>query len=114
MTARLTGEGRADLRKHPEYGWAVLRNIPGFERPSLLVLHHRERFDSSSCPARLACREIPLGGGVVSVVDALDTMLSSPSYRKCWSKKCPDAYLPAPRPSSIPASWVSSSSAGRS
>src|SRR5207245_2011638 len=33
------------LRKHPEYGWAILRRIPGFEMAALHILHHHERID---------------------------------------------------------------------
>lgn len=79
---RLTDEERAAVRKHPEYGWAILRNIPGFERASLLVLHHHEHFDGSGYPAGLVGEETPLGSRIVSVVDAFDAMLSSRSYRK--------------------------------
>ncbi len=77
----LTDEELARVRKHPEYGWAILRAIPGFERASLLVLHHHERFDGSGYPAGLAGEEIPLGSRIVAVVDAFDAMLSSRSYR---------------------------------
>ncbi|MCP3959905.1 MAG: HD-GYP domain-containing protein [bacterium] len=78
----LTDEEMAAVRKHPEYGWAILRNIPGFERASLLVLHHHECFDGSGYPAGLEGNEIPLGARIVAVVDAFDAMLSTRSYRK--------------------------------
>jgi hypothetical protein len=29
-------------KRHPEYGWAVLRVVPGFERAALDILHHHE------------------------------------------------------------------------
>src|SRR5437899_2974096 len=35
----LTAAEQMIMRKHPEYGWAVLKNIPGCETASLLVLH---------------------------------------------------------------------------
>ncbi len=79
---RLTPEELTVVRKHPEYGWAILRTIPGFERTSLLVLHHHEHFDGSGYPAGLVGEEIPLGSRIVAVVDAFDAMLSSRSYRK--------------------------------
>jgi HD-GYP domain-containing protein (c-di-GMP phosphodiesterase class II) len=28
------------MKKHPEYGWAIVRMLPDFERASLFVLHH--------------------------------------------------------------------------
>ena len=78
---RLDPDELARVRKHPEYGWAILRAIPGFERASLLVLHHHECFDGSGYPAGLEGEEIPLGARIVAVVDAFDAMLSSRSYR---------------------------------
>ncbi len=70
------------MRKHPEYGRAILRAIPGLERASLLVLLHHEGFDGSGYPAGLAGEEILLGARIVAVVDAFDAMLSSRSYRE--------------------------------
>src|ERR1700677_3149111 len=41
--AKLTAEEYDLMKKHPEYGWAVLRQVPGKERASLIILHHHER-----------------------------------------------------------------------
>lgn len=79
---RLTDEETAQMQKHSEYGWAILRSIPGFERTSLLVLHHHEHIDGTGYPAKLKGDEIPLGARIVSVVDAFDAMVSNRSYRK--------------------------------
>jgi HD-GYP domain-containing protein (c-di-GMP phosphodiesterase class II) len=79
---KLTPEERAVIEKHSEYGWAILRLIPGFERASLLVLHHHERMDGKGYPAGLKGEEIPLGARIVSVVDAFDAMVSDRSYRQ--------------------------------
>ena len=80
--APLTHEEREIIKKHPEYGWAVLRVVPGFERVSLFVLHHHEAFDGSGYPAGLRGDEIPIGSRIVSVMDAFDAMISSRPYRK--------------------------------
>lgn len=78
---KLSDEEFAITKKHPEYGWAILRSIPGFEKASLLVLHHHERFDGKGYPAGLAGENIPLGSRIVAVVDAFDAMISSRAYR---------------------------------
>jgi putative nucleotidyltransferase with HDIG domain len=78
----LTVEEREVIKKHPEYGWAVLRVVPGFERVSLFVLHHHEAFDGSGYPAGLRGDEIPVGSRIVAVMDAFDAMISSRPYRK--------------------------------
>jgi putative nucleotidyltransferase with HDIG domain len=80
--AKLTSEEYALMKKHPEYGWAVLRQIPGMERASLVILHHHENFNGSGYPAGLRGEEIPPGSRIVSVIDAFDAMVSSRPYRQ--------------------------------
>src|SRR5271170_2039762 len=70
------------MKKHPEYGWAVLRMLPGFERAALDILHHHERCDGKGYPAGLRETEIPIVSRIVSVIDAFDAMVSSRPYRK--------------------------------
>ena len=79
--SKLTEEEYAVIKKHPEYGWAVLRAVPGFERVSLFVLHHHEAFDGKGYPAGLRGDEIPIGSRIVSVMDSFDAMVSSRPYR---------------------------------
>ena len=80
--ARLTDEEYAVVKRHPEFGWTVLRNLPGFERSSLFVLHHHENFNGTGYPAQLKESEIPVGARIVSVIDAFDAMVSSRPYRR--------------------------------
>lgn len=80
--SRLDAEEYALMKKHPEYGWAVLRMLPGFERAALDILHHHESFDGSGYPAGLKGSEIPIVSRIVSVIDAFDAMVSSRPYRK--------------------------------
>ncbi|MBV9889105.1 MAG: HD-GYP domain-containing protein [Acidobacteria bacterium] len=79
---KLDSEERKLIEKHSEYGWAILRSLPGFEKSSLLVLHHHERVDGKGYPAGLSIEDIPLGARIVSVIDAFDAMVSDRSYRK--------------------------------
>jgi HD-GYP domain-containing protein (c-di-GMP phosphodiesterase class II) len=69
------------IQRHPAYGWAILRVLPGFERVSLYVLHHHERYDGQGYPGRLGGNDVPIGSRIVSVVDAFDAMVSSRPYR---------------------------------
>jgi HD-GYP domain-containing protein (c-di-GMP phosphodiesterase class II) len=79
---RLEPDEYALMKKHPEYGWAVLRMLPGFERAALDILHHHESFDGTGYPAGLKETEIPIVSRIVSVIDAFDAMVSSRPYRK--------------------------------
>jgi putative nucleotidyltransferase with HDIG domain len=80
--AKLTAEEYDLMKKHPEYGWAVLRGVPGMERASLIILHHHESYDGRGYPGNLRGEEIPIGSRIVSVIDAFDAMVSSRPYRQ--------------------------------
>ena len=79
---RLDPEEYALMKKHSEFGWAVLRMLPGFERAALDILHHHESFDGKGYPAGLKDTEIPVVSRIVCVIDAFDAMVSSRPYRK--------------------------------
>jgi HD-GYP domain-containing protein (c-di-GMP phosphodiesterase class II) len=78
---KLDAEEYALMKKHPEYGWAVLRSLPGFERAALDILHHHENYEGTGYPAGLKETEIPVVSRIVSVIDAFDAMVSSRPYR---------------------------------
>jgi HD-GYP domain-containing protein (c-di-GMP phosphodiesterase class II) len=78
---RLTPEEFEIVKRHPEFGWTVIRKLPGLEQTSLYVLHHHENFDGTGYPAQLKSSEIPIGARIVSVIDAFDAMVSSRPYR---------------------------------
>ena len=80
--AKLTAEEYELMKKHPEYGWAVLRQVPGMERASLIILHHHENYDGTGYPGGLKGEEIPIGSRIVSVIDAFDAMVSTRPYRQ--------------------------------
>ncbi len=79
---RLDEDEFALIKKHPEYGWGVLRMLPGLERASLFVLHHHESYNGRGYPAGLKDAEIPIGARIVCVIDAFDAMVSSRPYRQ--------------------------------
>lgn len=72
----------AQMRRHPEYGWAALRHVPGFKHIALYILHHHERWDGNGYPGGLRGEEIPLGARILSVVDAFHAMTSDRPYRR--------------------------------
>lgn len=80
--SRLDDTEYALMKKHPEYGWAILRTIPGMETASLYVLHHHESVDGRGYPGGLVDKDIPIGARIVTVIDAFDAMVSSRPYRK--------------------------------
>ena len=79
---KLTDEEFAQIKKHPEIGARILRDIKQIEDIIPGVLHHHERFDGKGYPASLAGEAIPLMGRIICLADCFDAMTSSRTYRK--------------------------------
>src|SRR5262249_4669664 len=77
----LTDEEFEWIRKHPEWGWAAVRNVRDFQNASLLLLHHHERWDGSGYPAGLRGTDIPLGARIITVADSFDALTTNRPYR---------------------------------
>lgn len=74
-----------EMKRHPEIGAELLRDID-FLKPALAIVHHHhERIDGRGYPTGLTGGEIPLLTRVVTAVDAFDAMTSTRSYRRAQS-----------------------------
>ncbi len=80
-TGPLTEEEFAEIKKHPDLGWAILRELESMEYVLPGVLHHHERHDGKGYPDGLVGQEAPLEGRLLAVVDAFDAMTSDRPYR---------------------------------
>jgi HD-GYP domain-containing protein (c-di-GMP phosphodiesterase class II) len=69
------------VREHPVIGANILRSVPFLEKSSELVLCHHERFNGQGYPNGLKGEDIPLGGRIIAVADAFDTMTTDRAYR---------------------------------
>jgi HD-GYP domain-containing protein (c-di-GMP phosphodiesterase class II) len=81
-TGKLTPEEFEQIKKHPEIGARILRDVPQLEDILPGVLHHHERYDGQGYPAGLAGENIPLMGRIICLADCFDAMTSSRTYRK--------------------------------
>jgi putative nucleotidyltransferase with HDIG domain len=81
-TGRLTPEEFDQIKKHPDIGARILRDIKQIEDVIPGVLHHHERYDGKGYPAGLSGENIPLMGRVICLADCFDAMTSSRTYRK--------------------------------
>ncbi|MDQ3703989.1 MAG: HD domain-containing protein [Chloroflexota bacterium] len=76
----LTPEEWAEMRRHPEIGYKLLKNL-GFLRETLpIVRFHHENWDGSGYPCGLRGEDIPLEARIFSVVDAYDAITSDRPY----------------------------------
>ena len=78
----LTGEEFAEIKRHPDLGWSILRDLEQLEYVLPGVLHHHERYDGKGYPDGLAAGDTPLDGRLLAVVDAFDAMISDRPYRQ--------------------------------
>jgi len=81
-TGRLTAEEFEQMKKHPQIGARILRDIKQIEDIIPGVLHHHERYDGRGYPAGLAGEQIPLMGRIICLADCFDAMTSNRTYRK--------------------------------
>ncbi|MFB3853991.1 MAG: HD domain-containing phosphohydrolase [Vicinamibacterales bacterium] len=78
----LTHEEREKVRTHPEFGAAILADVPFPYPVAPFILSHHERWDGRGYPAGLKGEEIPLGARILSVVDYFDALTSERPYHR--------------------------------
>jgi diguanylate cyclase (GGDEF)-like protein len=69
------------VRRHPEEGARLIDHLGFLEDALPAIRHHHERFDGTGYPDGLAGEDIPLGGRIIHLADALDAMLTARPYR---------------------------------
>jgi HD-GYP domain-containing protein (c-di-GMP phosphodiesterase class II) len=73
------------MRKHPEVGARMIRDIPYLSAAVPMVLYHHERWDGNGYPEGLGGEDIPVSARLLSVADAFDAMTSDRPYREALS-----------------------------
>ncbi|MDI6601201.1 MAG: diguanylate cyclase [Thermoanaerobacteraceae bacterium] len=76
-----------EMKKHPEIGYRIARNIPELSAVAEYILAHHERWDGKGYPRGLKGEEIPLLCRILAVADAYDAMTSDRPYRKAMSSE---------------------------
>ena len=77
----LTEEDWRDIRRHPEIGAMLLKDV-GVYGPIAEIVHaHHERLDGRGYPRRLRGDEIPEMAKVVAVAEVYDTLTAPDTYR---------------------------------
>jgi putative nucleotidyltransferase with HDIG domain len=81
----LTEEEWVDMRRHPQIGHDMIRDIGFLSGAAVIVLAHHERYDGKGYPRGLKADEIPLGARIFVVADTFDAMTSDRPYRAALS-----------------------------
>lgn len=74
-------ENPGAVRAHPELGFEMLEKIELWKPVAKLVRHHHEWYNGKGYPDGLSSTEIPLESRIIGVVEALDSMTATQSYR---------------------------------
>jgi putative nucleotidyltransferase with HDIG domain len=69
------------VRRHPEIGADLLRDIGVYGPVAEIVRAHHERFDGRGYPNRLVGQEIPPIARIVAVAEVYDTLTAPDTYR---------------------------------
>jgi response regulator RpfG family c-di-GMP phosphodiesterase len=78
---KLTPEEFDEIKRHPDEGWAILRDLQQLSYVLPGVLHHHERVGGGGYPDNLQGEDIPLDARIMAVADAYDAMTSDRAYR---------------------------------
>jgi HD-GYP domain-containing protein (c-di-GMP phosphodiesterase class II) len=78
---RLDEHEFAQMRRHPQIGYGILKDVPTLSGALPGVLHHHERWDGAGYPNRQKAEDIPLLARVLALCDTFDAMSSNRSYR---------------------------------
>ncbi len=80
---KLTEEEFSIIKKHPVYGYDMLKNTVGISsRASMIVLQHHEREDGTGYPLGLKADKIDMLTQIVAISDIFHAMISERNYRR--------------------------------
>lgn len=81
---KLSEEEYRLIKCHPYIGKKILGNIKGMEKVAVIVLQHHEQYSGKGYPNQLSEEEILIEARIIALCDALDTMLSTRTYKQGW------------------------------
>lgn len=78
---KLTYAEFEEIKKHPRYGYELLRNMPIDTEVKQIVLNHHERCDGNGYPIGLCGEDIDDFSIIIAIADVYDAMTADRSYR---------------------------------
>jgi putative nucleotidyltransferase with HDIG domain len=76
----------AVIKRHPDWGIKLLRELGGFNSSAQELVHsHHERLDGKGYPRGLSGSSISFGTRILTVCDVYDALVSPRVYRAAWS-----------------------------
>ena len=85
---KLSDEDWAKIRKHPDIGARIVRQVGFLSDIVPIIKHHHARFSGGGYPdPEKRGERIPIGARIIAVADAYDAMTSERPYRKAMSRE---------------------------
>ncbi len=78
----LTKEEFAEIKKHTDYGYEILKRTDVAEEAAQIALNHHEKYDGTGYQKGLKGTNIPLFSRIVAIADAYDAMSNDRVYQK--------------------------------
>jgi HD-GYP domain-containing protein (c-di-GMP phosphodiesterase class II) len=85
-SGKLTDEEFDAIKKHPEMGYKILKDLPLLEDILPGVLYHHERWDGRGYPHKIVAEAIPPIARIIALADTFDAMSSNRSYRSAMPR----------------------------
>lgn len=83
----LTEHEYAEVKRHPENGYQILKSIDAYAALADDVLNHHERLDGNGYPRGLKADEITLISRIITIADAYTAMTSPRNYKTMMNKE---------------------------
>jgi putative nucleotidyltransferase with HDIG domain len=80
----LTDEEFDAIKRHPELGSELVRELGFSAQVARLVLDHHERLDGTGYPRGLGAPDLDIETRILAVCDVFDALLSKRVYRDAW------------------------------
>jgi len=84
---RLTTEEFDKIKKHPEIGVKIIKDIEFLKDVSAIILSHHERYDGTGYPEGRKHENIILEAQILSIADVFDALTSERPYRNAMTVK---------------------------
>jgi len=84
---KLTEDEFNAIKKHPEIGYNILKDVKNLEGVIELVRHHHERYDGRGYPDGKNKDELSMDVFIIQLADAIDAMATDRPYRKALTDK---------------------------
>lgn len=78
----LTEEEYAEMKRHSELGYEIIKDMPFSDVVKDIVKHHHERLDGSGYPDGISMSRIRVETQLVTVADVWDAMTSERPYKE--------------------------------